>query len=140
MDLKKLVSTMGILGLFTFSMMAFIIITQTDSNIEYKITDDEFISQAYENLSINLGSTDTESSAGSFGDVPPTEKYGEVSISSIFSITGVAKNIVYGFWNIFVKLPQNVLGVSESVITLISSILLIMLIIGIWAVWKGVVS
>ena len=140
MDLKKLLSTMGILGLFTFSIMAFIITTQNDSEITNKITDNEFINQSYSDLGVELSSTSAETASNTFGEVTPTQEYGELEVTSIVSPTKVAKTMIFGFWNIFIKLPQDVLGVDESVATLISSILLIFIIIGIWAIWKGVVS
>ncbi len=56
------------------------------------------------------------------------------------SATRTARTMVTGSWNIFIKLPQVILGVSPIVASAINTILLIFLAIGIWAIWKGAIS
>lgn len=140
MDLKKILVTMGIFGLLLYSIMAFIITTQDDSDVAYTILSNEVINESYGGLRTNLSSSAAETSAGNFANVSPTQSFGEVEVSSIFSPTKTAKTIILGFWNIMVKLPQSILGVSPVVAGIINSILIIFIIIGIWAIWKGVIS
>lgn len=142
MDIKRLFSTMGILGLFIFSIMAFIIITQVDNGVISPITNNTLISTTYTNLNDTLLSSQskTQSASQVFNNITPTQQYGELEVTSIVSPTKIAKAIIIGFWNIFIKLPQVILGVSPIVASLISSIILILIIIGIWAIWKGAIS
>jgi len=140
MDIKKILSTMAIFGLFIFGIFSFIITTQNDNSVENPITDNSIINKTYGDLQDSLGSSDAQTASENFGNIPPTQQYGEVEITSIFSPTTTAKTIILGLWNIFIVLPQSILGVSPVVASLISSILLIFIIIGIWAIWKGVVS
>lgn len=140
MDIKKLLVNMGLLGLLVFSTIAFIVITQEDSNIENKITDNDLINETYEDLGESFSSSESETISDNFGKTPPTQQFGELEVTSILAPTRLAKSIIVGFWNIFIKLPQAVLGVSSGVASLINSILLIFIIIGMWAIWKGVIS
>lgn len=142
MDVKTLLVNFGFLGLFTFSILAFIIITQTDNSVSTPITNDSRIGNVYYELNQSLinSKTQSQSSSDSFGNVTPTQEFGELEVTSIVSPTRVAKTIIFGFWNIFVQLPSSVLGVSPIVTGIIGAILLIFLIIGVWAIWKGVVS
>ena len=142
MDLKHLFTNMAMLGLFTFALMAFIITTQNDNSVTSPITNNTYINDTYGDLSSELSSSKTRAEEGSsnFANVTPTQEYGELEVTSIISPTRVLRTIIIGFWNIFIKLPQVVLGVPAIVASLISSIIVIFLIIGMWAVWKGVIN
>lgn len=140
MDIKKMLGTMAILGLFVFSIMSFIVNVQNDSSVSNPITDNDLINDSYVDLRGNLSSSESKDAADNFGQVTPTQEFGELEVTSIVSPTKMIKSLIVGLWNIFIKLPQGILGVSPIVATLISSILLVFIIIGIWAIWKGVVS
>jgi len=141
MDLKKLLTNVAILGLFTFSIMAFIVTTQNDSGVPYPITSHPLINETYESLEGNLTSSETHGkiASGNFANITPTQEFGELEVTSIVSPTRIMRTIIVGFWNIFIKLPQVVLGIDSGVASLISSLVLIFIIIGIWAIWKGVI-
>ncbi len=143
MDIKKLFINMGILGLFVFGFMAFIIITQTENSVEVPITNNTLINETYGDLSDDLSSTQSQTQTASnvFSNAtPPTSQLGELNVRSIIGTTRVAKRIIIGLWNIFIRLPMVVLGISPIVAGLISSIILILVIIGIWAIYKGAIS
>lgn len=143
MDIKQILKNMGILGIFVFSIMAFMVITQTNNDVSIPITNNTLINATYSDLEGNLTSAETRATraSGNFGNTTPTARqFGELEVTSIVSPTRIAKTIIIGFWNIFIKLPQSILGVSQAVASLISSLLLISLIIGIWAIWKGVIK
>ena len=63
-----------------------------------------------------------------------------MDVGSTVSATRTARTIIVGLWNIYVKLPMIILGVSPIVAGVINSILLIFIVIGIWAIWKGAIS
>lgn len=142
MDLKKMLTNMGILGLFIFGMMAFIIITQINNEVSIPITNNTLINETYGSLSGNLTDAETQAQTGAenFGNVTVTRPLGELEVTSVISPTKVAKTIIVGLWNIFIKLPMVILGVSPAVASLISSLIVIFIVIGIWAIWKGVIS
>jgi len=142
MNAKQIIINMAMLGLFVFAIMSFIVITQTDSSVTNKITTNPIINESYGDLESKLIESETRSKVVSdnFGNVTPTQIFGELDILSIIGTTRTVKTLTTGFWNILIKLPLSILGVSPVVAGLITAILLISLIIGIWAIWKGAVS
>jgi hypothetical protein len=142
MELKKTFGNMALLGLFIFGIFFFIISVQTDNNVAIKITDNTIINRTYGDLSSELGSTQgkTQGSMDTFGTTTPTQEFGEIEITSIVSPTRTIKTLIWGVWSSITVLPQSILGVSPIIASVISSILIIGVILGIWAIWKGVVS
>lgn len=142
-DIKSILKNMVILGILVFAIMNFIIIIQSDSNMdpENMITNNSLINDSYGELSTSLNNQNSaENSLNSLEDVPPTEYVGDLDVGSTVSATRTARTIVTGLWNIYIKLPQVILGVSPIVAGAINTILLILIAIGIWAIWKGAIS
>lgn len=140
MDLKSILTSSGMFGLLIFSILAFAITVQEDAGIPNKITDNDIINETYENLQISFSSQDAESASDNFGRTTPNAQFGELELTSILSPTKVVREFTIGLWNIYIKLPMSVLGVNPLVASLISSIFLILIIIAMWAVWKGAIS
>lgn len=142
MEFKKIFINFALLGLIVFGIMSFIIIFQSDNNSVERITNNQIINRTYNDLYSNLSSSQSTASQQSdiFGSVTPTESYGEVQIDSVVSPTKAFKSIILGIYNILIKLPSQILGVSPVVGAIISAILIMFLIIGIWAIWKGAIS
>lgn len=142
-DIKSILQNMVILGVLVFAIMNFVIIIQSDSDIgqENMITNNSLINESFGELSISLNNQDSaENSLNSLEDVPPTEYVGDLDVGSTVSATRTARTITVGLWNIYIKLPQVILGVSPIVASALSSILLILIAIGVWAIWKGAIS
>lgn len=142
-DIKSILVNMVMLGVLVFSIMSFIIIIQSDSNMDQEnmITNNSLINDSFGELGTSLNNQDSaENSLNSLEDVPPTEYVGDLDVGSTVSATRTARTIITGLWNIYIKLPQVILGVSPIVASAISSILLIFIAIGVWAIWKGAIS
>jgi hypothetical protein len=142
MEFKKLFVNFSLLGLIIFGMLSFIIIFQGDNNAPERIINNQIINNTYNQLYGNLSNTQNiaQQQGNIFGQVTPTESYGEVQIDSVVSPTKAFKSIILGIYNILIKLPSQILGVSTVVGAIISAILIMLLIIGIWAIWKGAIS
>lgn len=142
-DIKSILVNMIVLGILVFAIMNFIIIVQVNNGVdpENRITNNSLINESYGELGTSLDQqTASESALDSLEDVPPTEYVGDLDVGSTVSATRTARAILVGLWNILIKLPMVILGVSSVVASAITSILLILLAIGIWAVWKGAIS
>jgi hypothetical protein len=140
---KSIFKNMIVLGVLVFAIMNFIIIMQVDSSMsdENMITNNSLINDSYGELANSLNNQDTiEGSLNSLEDVPPTEYVGDLDVGSVVSTTRNARAIVVGLWNIYIKLPQVILGVSPIVSGAITTILLLLIAIGVWAIWKGAIS
>lgn len=139
MEFKKVFINFALMGLIVFGMLSFVIIFQSDNNSNEKIIDNQIINKTYGDLYGNLSNSQSIASEQSdiFGEVTPTESYGEVQIDSVVSPTKAFKSIILGIYNILIKLPSQLLGVSPIVGAVISAILIMVIIVGIWLLWKG---
>ncbi len=142
-DIKSILTNMLILGILVFSIMSWIIIIQFDSGLiqSERITNNSLINESFGDLESALNQQQgAENALNSLEDVPPQEYVGDLDVGSTVSATRTSRSIIIGLWNIYIKLPQVILGVDPVVAASITSILLIVIAIGIWAIWKGAIS
>ena len=142
-NIKSLLINMVLLGIMMFAIMNFIITIQVNNEVdpEDRITNNTLINESYGDLEISLDQqTASENALDSLEDIPPTEYVGDLDVGSTVSATRTARAITIGLWNILIKLPMVILGVSPVVASAITAILLILIAIGIWAIWKGAIS
>lgn len=144
MEFKKLFGNMALLGLFVFAFISFVIINQNNNGVadSDKITNNTIINSTYSDLSSNLTNSQTQAqtSSNTFGAITPNQEFGELEVTSVVSPTRIFKTLTIGTFNVLIALPMRVLGVSPIVSAVLSSVLILLIIIGIWAIWKGVVS
>ena len=140
MKFKNIFISFALLGIVIYGMMSFIITIQDKNSAPEMITSNPLINQTYASLTASLNDSQNVGNEQNsiFGQIKPTESYGEVEIDSIVAPTKAFKAIVLGIYNVLIKLPSSILGISEIVTGVISAILIMLLILGIWAVWKGV--
>ena len=142
-DIKSILVRTIILGILVFSIMSFIIVTQNDNTVDpdQRITNNTLINESFGELEISLNKQATsENALNALEEVPPQEYVGDLNVASTVSTTRSATSIVIGLWNIYVKLPMVILGVSPAVSSAVTTILLVFIAIGIWAIWKGAIS
>ena len=140
---KPILINMIVLGVLILSLMSFVIIVQVDNsvNASNRITNNTLINDSYGNLIVDLDKqVESQNSSNALEDVPPQDSVGDLDVASIVPTTRTASSTVVGIWNTIIKLPMVILGVSPIVASAISSILLILLVIGAWAIWKGAIS
>lgn len=142
MDFKKLFIAFALFGLVIFGMMSFIINFQVDNSSLERITDNPIINNTYSGLYSNLSASQNiaKEQNSIFGSVTPTESYGEVQIDSVVSPTKAFKSMILGTYNILIELPSQILEISPVVTSVLSAIFIMILIIGIWAIWKGSIN
>lgn len=140
MDFKKLFINLAVVALVTLAIFSFVITTQTDNNTENLITNNSIINDSYGNLYNNLSSyqDNANSVSSDFGTVPPSSSFGIVDVGSVVSTTSVFRSLTVGTYNILIALPMKILGVPPLVAGLISAIIILLIILGIWAIWRGV--
>ena len=142
-DVKTLVFKFVLLGVLIFGIMNFIIAIQVSGGLTSndRITNNSLINDSFGDLATTLDQqAASEKSLNSLEDVPPQIYAGDLNVASVVSATMTARKIVIGLWNIYIKLPQVILGVPPVVAAAITTILLILIAIAIWAVWKGAIS
>ena len=142
-SIKSITTNTVVLGMLVFAILSFIITMQIDSELDpsKRITNNSLINESHGDLEASLDQKQSsKESLDSLEQVPPSESIGDLDVSSLVSTTRNARSIITGVWNILIKLPQIVLGVSETMASAITTILLIFIAIGIWAVWKGSIT
>jgi hypothetical protein len=142
MDFKGIFINLMVVGVLVLSIMSWIIITQQDNNTAQLITNNSIINDSFGALTVNLGSAQDigDSAQSTFGNITPTESYGIVAVTSIVSPTKLFRSLIVGTYNILIELPIKILGVSPAIAGVIDAILFLLIILGIWAIWRGVAS
>ena len=140
MGFKDIFIKMVMVGVIFLSIISWVIITQTENNTINLITNNTLINKSYGDLSSNLGSTQSQAeiASGTFTNVTPTSTLGFVTVTSIVSPTRIFRGLIIGTYNILIALPAQFLGVPEVIIAVINAILALLLILGVWFIWKGV--
>lgn len=130
--------TFALFGLLVFSLMSFIIKVQTDNNAENPLLDNKIINSSYYQLQSNLTSAeeDANQQKGIFEEETPTISFGSLVFTTITSIGKVFSGIIMSVYNLLIKLPMSILGVSPLIAGVISTILIILIILGLWEVYK----
>ena len=122
------------------AIMNWVIVTQQDNNTAQLITNNSLINDSYGGLTLNLGNAQStgDSAQTTFGDITPTQNFGIVDVTSIVSPIKLFRSLSVGTYNILIELPVKILGVPPAVAGVIDAILFLLLILGIWAIWRGV--
>jgi len=143
-DFKSLFVNLTLFALVVFAIMSFAIITENQNDSPVKITDNEIVNETYGDLFVDLGKnnlqSDAQNASEAFGEVTPTQNVGELGGTAIVSPTKIFKSVSFGAYNILIALPMKILGVPPIVASVISGIFILLLLIGIWAIWKGAIS
>ncbi len=139
MGIKNIFIKMVTVGIIFLAIMNFIIITQTDNDPTNLITNNTLINSSFGDLTSNLNTlnSETDLASATFSNETPTSTLGFVTITSVVSPTRIFRGLVLGTYNVLIALPAKFLGVPEVVLSIINSILTLLLILGVWSIWKG---
>lgn len=140
LNLRETFVRLMVVSVMVLSIMSFIIITQGTNNTSNLITNNTLINNSYNSLLGNLSSSEATANTASanFGSITPSESFGILSVGSIVSPTRLFRGLIVGPYTILIVLPAQFLGVPTVVIGIMNAIITLLLILGIWAVWKGV--
>jgi len=127
-----------LIALAIFSMFAFIISVQGENQVSEKFVDNSLINNTYSELESDLeGLRDkSQSQKTLFEEERPTAGFGTLLLYSIVSSGKVFNSMITGVFNLLIKLPTVFLGLDPVVTSVISTMLLITVIIGLWILYK----
>lgn len=133
-----LFSNFMLVGLVVLSMFAFTIFFQEDNNVEDPIMDNSLMNSTYNTLRQDLGGLRDQSQAQKtlFESENPTSGFGTILLFSIVSTGKVFNGMVIGVFNTLIKLPVVILGVDPVIVSVLSTLLILTIIIGLWVVYK----
>lgn len=126
------------IGLMVFCILAFIIAVQSDNKVTDPIIDDPLIASTYSNLGTDLGELRNQSQAQKtlFESETPTAGFGSILLFSVLSAGKVFNGMIIGTFNILIQLPVVILGVDPIVLSILGTLLIITIILGLWAIYK----
>ncbi|MFA6190643.1 MAG: hypothetical protein WC711_04025 [Candidatus Staskawiczbacteria bacterium] len=142
MKFKTLFVTMALFGLMIFCLVSFIYTVQKDNGAEYgtghNILDNKILNKSFQQLESNLSGMESKANTqkGNFEGEAPTISFGSLVFTTITSIGKVFNGMIVGVYNLLIKLPMELLGVSPVIAGVISTILVILIILGLWEVYK----
>lgn len=127
-----------LIGLVVLGIFAFGINFQNENEVNDKFIDDDLMNVTFSNLESDLeGLRDTSQDQRSlFESEKPTEGIGTILLFSIVKAGQVFNNMIVGVFNLLIRLPVSVLGVSESVASVLSTVVIVLGMLGLWSIYK----
>ena len=127
-----------LIGLVVLSMFAFGIFFQQDNSVEEPFIDNSLMNETYNKLQTDLGELRDQSQAQKtlFESENPTSGFGTILLFSIVSTGKVFNSMIIGTFNTLIKLPVVILGLDPVIISVLSTMLILTIIIGLWIVYK----
>ncbi len=127
-----------LIGLVIVSFLAFGVFYQEDNNVENEFIENSLMNQTYSSLKTNLGGLRDTSQAQKtlFESENPTSGFGTILLFSIVSSGKVFNGMIISTFNTLIKLPTVILGVDPIILSVIGTMLILTIIIGLWIVYK----
>lgn len=135
---EKLFISFMILGLLIFGMLAFIVLMQDENSIGDKFIDNPLINNTYSGLETDLTGfrSKAQSQKTLFESENPTGGFGTILLFSIVSVGKVFNGMIMGVFNSLIKLPVVFLGLDPIIVAVLSTMLILIILLGLWAVYK----
>ncbi len=134
----KLFINFMLVGLLVLSIFAFGVFFQEENNAEDPFMDNSLMNQTYNTLRVDLKGLRDESQAQKtlFESENPTSGFGTILLFSIVSTGKVFNGMIIGTFNTLIKLPVVFLGLDPVIISVLSTMLILTIIIGLWIMYK----
>lgn len=137
-NFKDLFFNFMFVGLIVFSLFAFIITTQAENNTPDKFINNVLINETYSTLESDLLDFQQQSQAQKllFEREQPTLGFGTLLFYSVISSGKVFNSMIGAVFNSIIKLPVVVLGIDPVVVSVITTMLILSIIVGLWIIYK----
>ena len=125
-------------GLVVVALLSFGVLYQEDNDADNKFIEDSLMNETYTSLRTDLGELRDQSQAQKtlFESENPTSGFGTILLFSIVSTGKVFNSMIIGVFNTIIKLPTVVLGLDPIILSVIGTMLILTIIIGLWIVYK----
>ena len=135
---EKLFVNYALLGLLILSLLAFGFTLQTDNNASETIKDNTLLNESFGQLQTNLGGMRSKSQTQRelFEEEKPTAGFVSLILFSVVSSGKVFTGMIMGTFNVLIKLPMIVFGIDPIIASVLSTILLVGIILGLWVLYK----
>lgn len=128
----------ALVGLFVMGILIFASTFQSENDPSLNYMEDEPMAKAFTDLQTNLRNMSEQSQAQKtlFESENPTGGFGSILLFSIVSAGKVFNGIIIGTFNTLIVLPATYLGVDPIVFSVIGTILIILIIVRLWTLYK----
>lgn len=135
---SNLFLNMMLVGLVVISIFGFSTFFQEDNNVENPFIENSLMNNTYSKLKTDLGGLRDDSQAQKtlFESENPTGGFGTILLFSIVSTGKVFNGMIVGLFNTLIKLPVVFLGFDPIIISVLSTMFLLTIIIGLWFIYK----
>ncbi len=135
---EEIFGTFALLGLMVLALFSVIISVQGNNEAPQPLADNELISGTYKSLNDTMGSLEGTSATqyDLFSKEKPTPGFGSIVMFTIVSIGKTFGNMIFAVFILIIKVPLAVLGISQTIISMIISFLTITVVIALWIVYK----
>ncbi len=125
-------------ALILISLFAFIVTIQEDNNVSDGIIEVEIINTTFSQLKTDLGASRdlSQNQLELFQKEEPTIGFGSLILFSVVSSGKVFTGIIIGTFNLLIKLPMVIFGIDPVISSILSTILIIGFILGLWILYK----
>ena len=125
-------------GLLVLGILFFSLTLQQDNNAEELITDNTLLNESFGNLQDDLGGmrNKAQTQRELFEEEKPTTGFGSLILFSIVSSGKVFTGMTFGIFNILIKLPMILFGANPIISSVLSTILIVVFILGLWVLYK----
>ena len=122
-----------IIGIFSFG-----IIVQEDNDADEKIIDVPILNNTFNSLKSDLNNSQPKSQnqLNIFETEEPKTGFGSLLFFSIVSSGKTFTGIIIGTFNLLIKLPTIVFGLDPVISAVLSTIIIISFILGLWVLYK----
>ena len=136
--IEKLFIGFALVGLFTLAIISFGALLQQDNDVEDSILQNDFINTTFNDLTIKLGGSKDAMGEGLSAFENETATQGVLSLifRSIPTTGKIIRGIITGVFGVLIVLPAQLLGVSTVVVGVIEAILLVLIVLGLWRLYK----
>ncbi len=135
---EEIFGTFAFLGLMVLALFSVIISVQGNNDAPQPLADNELISGTYKSLNDTIGSLEGTSATqySLFSKEKPTPGFGAIVMFTIVSIGKTFGNMIFAVFILIIKVPLVVLGISQTIVSMIISFLTITVVISLWIVYK----
>lgn len=135
---ESLFINFALAGLLILSILLFTLTLQQDNNATDLLTDNTLMNESIGDLQGDLGGMRDKAQAQRelFEEEKPTSGFGSLILFSIVSSGKVVTGMTFGIFNVLIKLPMILFGVDPIIASVISTILIISFIFGLWVLYK----
>lgn len=135
---EEIFRNFAFLSLLILALISLIVIVQNQNDAPQPLGENALINSTYGNLNDTIGSLEGTSSTqyDTFNKEKPNPGFLSIVLFGIVTVGKTFGSIVFTVFTLVIKIPLIVLGIDQTIVSMIVSFLTISVIIGLWLIYK----